>query len=126
VNEQHVPIAGFVEALRDELTYAVASAQDRPFQFGLGTVEIELSIEATFHSGEVPGIRLWVVSGVPASTLVQKLHLSLTPVRTDSDHEVSDSGEDDGKTGHRAPDVVTVQRESLSPEFQRRYADHYR
>jgi Trypsin-co-occurring domain 2 len=123
MNEHHVPIAAFIEALRDELTYAVASAENRPFQFGLGPVDVELSIEATFEAGGSGRTRLWVVSGVSAEMTAQKLRLSLTPVQTDVDHAPGVSEEDADQTRLRPPEPVVVSRESLPEDIRRRFEE---
>jgi hypothetical protein len=123
MNEHHVPIAAFIEALRDELTYAVASAEDRPFQFGLGTVDVELSIEATFEAEKGGRTRLWVVSGVSAEMTAQKLRLSLTPIQTNAADGLVVSGEDADRADLRAGEPVVVNRESLPADFRRRFEE---
>jgi hypothetical protein len=123
MNEHHVPIAAFIEALRDELTYAVASAQDRPFQFGLGPVEVELSIEASFEAEGIGRTRLWVVSGVSAEMTAQKLRLSLTPVQTNFDHDVVPSGEDVDRTRLRSAEPVVISRENVPEDIRRRFEE---
>jgi Trypsin-co-occurring domain 2 len=122
--ERRVPIAVFIDALRDELTYAIASDEDRPFQFGLGTVDVELSIEATSEIDGPGRTRLWVVNGGSENGSTQKLHLSLTPVQRSTDTDLVVSGEVSDDTRRRPNEsVVLISRESLPDDVRRRFEE---
>lgn len=83
-----IPLASAIRALRTELQQAVEVGEGEQLRFALGTVELELRVQAACEGSLATDIKFWVVSlGAKAARSSQATHtlrLSLTPVRVDS------------------------------------------
>ncbi|MCA1697661.1 MAG: hypothetical protein LC790_01655 [Actinobacteria bacterium] len=91
-----IPLADAIRALRIELQEAVRAGENEDLRFALGTIELELEVQAECEGSLETGIKFWLVSlgakGARSSTSTHTLRLSLTPVRVgafaDSDRDV--------------------------------------
>jgi hypothetical protein len=89
-----IPLASAIRALRSEIVEAVRAAAQEEIRFALGSVELELQVEAAREAGGEAGIKFWLVSiggkGSHSSGTTHTVKLTLTPVRARTD------GGDDG------------------------------
>jgi hypothetical protein len=76
-----ISVAAFIEELRQELTYAIATDRDHQLRFDLGPVEVELSVAVSRRADGAGGVGLWVipVGGEQKSPSAHKITLNLTP-----------------------------------------------
>lgn len=77
--EQMVGLADAVQALRAELTTAMAEGPAESLRFELGPVEMEFLLEVHPERGSKAGLRLGVVSGSVSPGSTHRVTLSLTP-----------------------------------------------
>jgi hypothetical protein len=84
-----LPLAESIDALRRELSDAIRTGENEDLQFALGTVELELQVEARREGTGGAGIVFGVVSagakGSRSSSSTHTLRLKLTPVRAGAD-----------------------------------------
>ncbi|QFU89681.1 trypco2 family protein [Amycolatopsis sp. YIM 10] len=96
-------LAETIEALRVELTEAMAKGADQALAFELGPVNVELTLAVTREGSGTGGLKLGVVSFGAAAKLAQqethKLTLTLNPVGKDGATPVRVSDSADGEPG---------------------------
>jgi hypothetical protein len=72
-----------IEALRDELSAAMASGKDAEIQFPVGEVQLEVNVGVTRTAEAKGGVRFWIVElgggGSRASESLQKVTVRLEP-----------------------------------------------
>lgn len=80
-----IPLASAIRALRAELQDAMSAGAGEQLRFALGSVELELQVQAASEGAGEASIKFWVVSiggrGGRSSEATHTLRLSLTPVR---------------------------------------------
>ena len=81
--ESRVGLADAVDALRAELSVAMARARDQEIQFPVGEIQVEFQIGVTREAEGKGGLKLWVLElGAGASYTresIQKITVSLGP-----------------------------------------------
>jgi len=94
-------LAETIEALRAELTAAMARGSGEPLQFELGQVDVELSLAITREGSGSGGLSFGVVSfgaaGKAASETTHRLSLTLNPVAASGDGPVRVTADVDGE-----------------------------
>ncbi len=88
-SEEMLPLAEFVQALRDEIVKAADAAGKEDIRFGVGPIDVEFQVVAKREGGPEGKIKFAVLGvGVEAggsakfaSERTQKVKLSLKPVR---------------------------------------------
>jgi Trypsin-co-occurring domain 2 len=87
ISDHGVPLAAAIEALRDELTIAMAQGQDRPLRFEVTNIDLTLQTTVTWSGEANAGIKWWLIdAGVKASReseAVQTIVLNLAPKQAD-------------------------------------------
>ncbi len=80
-----VELAEVIGQLRAELTAAMTVGAGEDLRFGLGPVELELTVAVNKEATAGAKVRFWVVEGGAdgklASTTTQKIKLTLDPYR---------------------------------------------
>jgi hypothetical protein len=96
-------LAETIEALRAELTAAMAQGSGKPLQFELGQVDVELSLAIIREGSGDGGLRFGVVSfgaaGKLASDTTHRLSLTLNPVAPRGEHPVRVTADVDDEPG---------------------------
>jgi len=92
-----VELARYIESLREELVTAWMAGRDSPVGFEVGSVELEVSINAERTAEVKGGVRFWVLdAGLGGSVMTQsaqRVKLSLVPRdRTDPTRPLSIRG----------------------------------
>jgi hypothetical protein len=81
--QSKVGLADAVDALRAELSEAMARARDQEIQFPVGEIQFEFQIGVTREAEGKAGLRVWVLElgagGSYARESVQKITVSLEP-----------------------------------------------
>jgi hypothetical protein len=81
--ESKVGLAEAVEALRAELSEAVARARDQEIQFPVGEIQVEFQIGVSRAAEGKAGLKVWVLElgagGSYSRESVQKITVSLEP-----------------------------------------------
>ncbi|MGW0087086.1 trypco2 family protein [Streptomyces sp. NPDC003393] len=94
-------LAETIEALRAELTAAMARGDGHPLRFELGPVDIELALAITREGSGNGGLRFGVVSfgaaGKAAAETTHRLSLTLNPVTARGDGPVRVTADVDGE-----------------------------
>jgi hypothetical protein len=84
VDDNKIPLADFIAALREELEKARRQGAKQGLRFGVGPIEFELETVATREATAKAGVRFWVVEaggeGTVASGTTTRLKLTLSPV----------------------------------------------
>jgi hypothetical protein len=93
--EQGIPLADLIEAVRDEMEEAAARARHRRLQFEVQDLQLEVEVATTGTKGVDGGLKLWVLTaGAKASrenAATQKVSIKLSAVSPDgSRFRVSD------------------------------------
>ena len=80
-----VELAEVISQLRAELTAAMTAGAGEDLRFGLGPVELELTVAVNKEASTGAKVRFWVVEagadGKLGSTTTQKIKLTLDPHR---------------------------------------------
>lgn len=80
-----VELAEVIGQLRAELTSAMAAAEGEDLRFGLGPVELELTVAINKEASSGGKVKFWVVEGGVdgklVSSMTQKIKLTLDPHR---------------------------------------------
>jgi hypothetical protein len=96
-------LAETIEALRAELTVAMARGNGKPLQFELGQVNVELTLAIIREASGNGGLRFGVVSfgaaGKASSETTHRLSLSLKPVAAHDADPVRVTADVDGEPG---------------------------
>lgn len=78
-----IGLAELISNLRDELSLAMAAGEGEELRFGVGPVELEVTVAVTREGGPSAKLKFWVVElGGEAkltSASTQRLKLTLTP-----------------------------------------------
>jgi hypothetical protein len=78
-----IPLSDTIDALRAELSAAVAKGADADIRFPVGAIQLEFNVTVTKSTDVKGGIRFWVVDagagGSIASQAVQKVTIALEP-----------------------------------------------
>jgi hypothetical protein len=109
-----ISVATFIDELRQELTYAVASGEEHALQFGLGEVAVALSVVVTLdRDGRM---RLLVISegSEYEGSSLHKITLNLVPVQ---------AGFRSGEAIDTAGPVV-IERKDVPQEVIERFAEN--
>jgi len=119
-----VSLAAFIDELRQELTFAVASGAEHALRFGLGPVEVELLVVAERQAAD-GRVRLWVIQaeseyrGAPP----HKITLSLAPVRADESSMFGDYNNEIQPSGRESGGPVVIERKDVPQEVIDRFAE---
>jgi hypothetical protein len=84
MDDNKMPLADFVAALREELEEARRQGAKQGLRFDVGPIELELETVATREASAKAGVRFWVVEaggeGTATSGTTTRLKLVLSPV----------------------------------------------
>lgn len=84
VDDNKMPLAEFVAALREELEEARRLGAEQGLRFEVGPIELEMETIATREATAKAGVRFWVVEaggeGTATSGTTTRLKLTLSPV----------------------------------------------
>lgn len=84
---EKIGLAEAVEALRDELTEAIAASADQSLRFRVGEVIVEFEVTVERTRGGRGGLKFWVIDvgaeGSRTNANTHHLTIPLTPVNTD-------------------------------------------
>jgi hypothetical protein len=76
-----IPLSDTIDALRTELSAAIAKGADADVQFPVGAIQLEFNVSVTKSADVKGGVRFWVVDagtgGSIASSAVQKVTIAL-------------------------------------------------
>lgn len=76
-----IPLADAIEALRAELSAAVARGADADVQFPVGAIQLEFNVTVRKSADAKAGVKFWVIEagggGSVASESVQKVTIQL-------------------------------------------------
>lgn len=82
-----IELASVIRDLRAELERAVAAGEGAALRFGLGPIELEVSVAVERSGTAGAKVRFWVVEagadGTIGTTGTQRIKLSLTPTAAD-------------------------------------------
>ena len=85
-----VPVGELIRVLRSELEGAVATGEGHDLVFGLGPIELELTVGVTREGKGEAGVKLWALtlggSRSVAAEQTQRIKLTLAPRRRDDPH----------------------------------------
>jgi hypothetical protein len=72
---QHIGLAETIRGIREELEVAMKEGESSGLKFGVGPVEVELTVEARLERGGEGKLRIWVVdAGAVAKKADSNLH----------------------------------------------------
>lgn len=78
-----IELSALVRDLRAELTEAIVSAQDERLHFGLGTIELEITVAVSSEGSSGGKARFWVLElgadGKDSSASTHRIKLTLEP-----------------------------------------------
>lgn len=80
---ENIELAALIKALRRELIEAIREGAGSDLQFSLGSIDLDLEVQATREAGGTGGVKFWVLSAEGSakagSAHSQHIHLVLNP-----------------------------------------------
>jgi Trypsin-co-occurring domain 2 len=121
--EGGVSLAAFIDELRQELTYAVASGAGHALQFGLGPVAVELSVVAARAADGRVQLGVIPAGSEYRGSPPHKITLNLAPVRADGSVTLDDYGDEIQPSGRETGRPVLIARKDVPQEVIDRFAE---